>query len=175
MILLIHSLTDGAISIMIPLKINLLGYSSYWVFVIALLKSLMQTGASGYMAKMNSKYLLSVLYSMVLAMPFLWLMFPLLPSIEWMFVLAIFSGFCQGSIYALGMALISLKAQQQNSARPYTFFQATMSGGRMTGLWLVGLFLAGNLVYGGLYLIIAYSFFAWFQFYFKSRQKSVLI
>jgi hypothetical protein len=173
MVLLIHSLTDGAISILLPIKINGLGYASYWVFVVALIKSLIQTGASAMMSKLEDKNLLRVFIATIAAMPVLWILFPWIPSLEIIIGIILISGFCQGSIYALGMVLISLKAQEQNSARPYTFFQATMSGGRMTGPWLVGFFIDGIVIYGGLFLIVGYGILAEINFFWQSRLKHV--
>jgi hypothetical protein len=66
------------------------------------------------------------------------------------------AGVFQGSLYAIGMIMMTQKAQISQSARPYSYFQAAMSGGRMIGPWIIGL---GSLIslYGGMWFLFIYD------------------
>jgi MFS family permease len=157
MLLLIHSFTDGAISIILPMKVSLLGFGSYWVFLLGLIKSFIQTIISTTMSQIRPSLIFYTYFAVLITMPFLWISFIFVNQIGWVCVILFISGFCQGTIYALGVFITSIQAHSANSAMPYSLFQATMSGGRMAGPWLIGL---GTLFsfYGGLWLIIGYDF-----------------
>jgi hypothetical protein len=61
------------------------------------------------------------------------------------------------------MNLISYKARDKNSAKPFSYFQAVMSGGRMTGSLIFGLTAIVFLNFG-IFFMIVYDVFTYVQF-----------
>ena len=82
------------------------------------------------------------------------------------------SGFGQGMIYPLIMNLISYKARDKNSAKPFSYFQAVMSGGRMTGSLIFGLTAIVYLNFGIIFMIV-YEVFTYIQFTINWKYNSL--
>jgi MFS family permease len=155
-VLLVHSLTDGVLTIFLTLKIVNINQDLYWVFLITLIKLLSQMISTmvfsftkkGRIAKLLLLSIIMVLGSLVLI--------SLSDSLLSLALLLAISGFGQGMIYALIMGLISYKARDKNSAKPFSYFQVMMSGGRMMGSLIFGLSSAVFLNLG-LYILILYE------------------
>ena len=162
-ILLIHSLTDGLITIFLTLKIELLNYGLYWVFIITLIKLFFQMSGTIIFSFTKKSLIIKILLISISVIGFSWT-FILFGNNLWSIALLLsISGFAQGAIYALIMKLISYKADKQESARPFSYFQAIMSGGRMMGSIMFGLTAAISLSLG-IYILIAYTSFSFVQF-----------
>lgn len=150
-----HSLTDGGIVIIVPLKIKSLGLTSMWVFLLGLVKLLAQTGSTMKASHLMPNRILKAFFLTLPVLGIVWICFILSPDILPLFFLLILSGLMQGATYALGMILMSYKAQHQKSARPFTYFQATMGFGRFGGQILIG-FGESLLPFFGVWLLVSY-------------------
>jgi len=163
LLLLIHSLTDGVITIFLTLKIDLINQGLYWVFIITLIKLFMQMIATIVFSLTKESYLSKGLF-ISLSMVILTWFFILLSNDLWSLSLFfLISGFGQGIIYSLIMKLISYKAKIRESAKPFSYFQAMMSSGRMIGSLIFGLTTAIFLNLG-IILLIIYDIAALIQF-----------
>ena len=169
LMLLVHSMSDGAIVIILPLKVDGLGLGSHWVFILGMVKLLFQTISTTSMSHVRDRFILPVIYGVLFTMAIVWLIFVFADKI-WIFVvLQGISGFMQGTIYALGMKLISYKAQASHSNRPYTYFQASMGTGRMIGPLNIGMG-ALHSQNTGVWIMIGYSAFAASLFFGNTRK-----
>jgi MFS family permease len=170
LILLTHSLTDGAVIIALPLKIVAIGLESYWVFLLNLCKLIAQIFSTTKFSNTKSHSILPFLYITSLSLFIIWLLFSFTLSIWILLILVFLSGLAQGTTYALGMKLMSLKAEKMQSARPYSIFQATMGSGRMVGQLNIGMWsmLSQN---AGLWVLSAYDLFAFTYFLVNTKGK----
>jgi MFS family permease len=155
-ILLTHSLTDGIISIMLPLKISAIGWASYWVFLVSLCKSLMQTVASTWISQIPESRIPKALNLMIFILPVIWLLFIITSTFGIILSVLVISGIVQGGIYAIGCILMTHIAELHASSKPYTYFQAAMSGGRMSGPWIAGIGFNFTF-YFGIWALISYQ------------------
>ncbi|MHA1723229.1 MAG: MFS transporter [Promethearchaeota archaeon] len=138
MILSIHSLTDGIISIFLPLKILYVNQDLYWVSFLNLIKLISQIIATTLFSLARERYILKNLISATLILLFTWGIMLFTHSLWLVFLLFFISGINQGAIYANIIKLIAHKAKEQESAKVFGYFKTTMSGGRMMGALLFG-------------------------------------
>lgn len=167
LILLTHSLTDGVIVILLPLKTASIAVDGYWVFLLGLFKLVSQTWATTKFSSVTSK---RALIFVILAETLLivsWQFFLFSEALLVLVSLLMCSGAAQGAIYALNMNLTARKASHKKSARPFAFFQASMSGGRTMGALILG-FVASISFNVGIWLLIAYEIFALTVFILKN-------
>ena len=100
-----------------------------------------------------------------------WLLISLSNNLLSLALLLAISGFGQGMIYALIMNLISYKARDKNSAKPFSYFQVMMSGGRMMGSLIFGISSAVFLNLG-VYILILYEIGTSVQFTINWKRTS---
>ncbi|MHA1884467.1 MAG: MFS transporter [Promethearchaeota archaeon] len=162
-VLLVHSLTDGVLTIFLTLKIVNINQDLYWVFLITLIKVLSQMIATMVFSFTKKGRIAKLLLLSIIMVLGSWVLISLSDNLLSLALLLAISGFGQGMIYALIMSLISYKARDKNSAKPFSYFQVMMSGGRMMGSLIFGLtstvFL--NL---GIIILIFYEIVAFIQF-----------
>jgi MFS family permease len=175
-VLFAHSFTDGATIINIPLKTQQIGAATFWTFAFGLAKAFMMTIGTGTFSRIKDYQITRCVFIGLSGLAIVWLSFALAQTIIIIFVLMIFSGFFQGMIYAIGMRMMSFKAQQQQSARPYAIFQATMGSGRMLGQVNIGVAanFSANL---GTYILVIYDCIAigvFSSYYFKKPASESL-
>ncbi|MHA2287258.1 MAG: MFS transporter [Promethearchaeota archaeon] len=163
LVLLIHSLTDGVLTIFITLKIDSINQDLYWVFLITLFKLNSQMIATMIFSFTKKKLIAKVLLISITMVASSWLLIILSNELWSLAVLLSITGIGQGMIYALIMSLVSYKAKDKNSAKPFSYFQAIMSGGRMTGSLIFGL-TATIFLNLGIILLIIYVIFTFIQF-----------
>ncbi len=163
LVLLLHSSTDGVMVIFLTLKVDLIHQELYWVFLLTLVKLFSQMVATMIFSFTKKKQIARLLMISIAVVAFSWFLIMLSNDLWSLALLLTISGFGQGMIYPLIMNLISYKARDKNSAKPFSYFQAIMSSGRMTGSLMIGLtstvFL--NL---GVVIILVYEILTYIQF-----------
>ena len=162
-VLLIHALTDGVITIFLTIKIDTINQGLYWVFIISLIKLCTQMIATTVFSITKEKFIIKGIIVSIFICLISWALMIVSNSILTISLLFLLSGIGQGIIYVLVMKLVSYKAKKQKSARPFSFFQTMMSGGRFIGILLFGLSVTISFDIGVIILII-YNIFALIQF-----------
>ncbi len=162
-ILLIHSMTDGVISIFLPLKMDMIHQGLYWVFLINLVKLISQMFSTTLSSLTKEGLIVKNLLVSIFLILFAWLFLILSDTLSWIILLFIITGIGQGIIYTSTMKIISYKAKKQESARAFSFFQTMMSSGRMAGSLLYGLMATISLNLG-IYFLLFYDLVAGIQF-----------
>lgn len=165
--LLTHSLTDGAIVILLPLKTESLFIDDYWVFLLSMIKLLSQTWSTTHFSGITSKKI--IIYNIIAesVLILVWQSFMFSNHLILVIMLLILSGFAQGAIYALNMNLTAMKAADSKSSKPFAFFQASMSGGRTLGPLIIG-FTAAISFNVGVMILFIYEIFALLVFIYKN-------
>jgi Na+/melibiose symporter-like transporter len=162
-VLLVHSLTDGVMVIFLTLKIVLINQGFYWVFLITLITLISQMIASTVFSFTKRRKVAKLLVISIMMVLSSWFLISISNNLLPLALLLAISGFGQGMIYALIMSLISYKARDRNSAKPFSYFQVMMSSGRMMGSLIFGLRSAVFLNLG-LYILILYEILTFIQF-----------
>lgn len=171
LVLLIHSLIDGVLIIFLTLKIELINQELYWVFLITLLKLFSQMISTMTFSFSKRKHIVNFLVISIIMVSGSWSLILLSNNLLSLALLLLISGFAQGMIYALLMNLISYKARDKNSAKPFSYFQAMMSSGRMTGSLIFGL-TATVFLNLGILILILYVIFTFIQFILNWKYSS---
>ncbi len=164
LILVIHSLTDGVITIFLTIKIDNLNQGLYWVFILTLIKLCSQMIATTIFSLTKERIIIKGLILAVLTVLITWSLFIFSNDLWTISLLFLMTGIGQGAIYAFVMKLIAYKAGIQKSARPFAFFQTIMSSGRMVGALLFG-FTATISFNLGIFILIIYDLFSLIQFF----------
>ena len=174
LILATHSLTDGAHPISVPLKLTRLGISSFWVFLLTLFKGIPRGISTTLFSHLKEEKIKNYMIISITIITFSWIAFIFANKIYILIIIMIVSGTAQGCIYALGMKIMSIKASKMNSSKPFTYFQATMSGGRMLGPLIIG-FTSTISVYFGILILIVFDIVSIIQFvvYFNKTEKEI--
>jgi MFS family permease len=168
-VLLAHSLTDGALIIVLPLKINSIGQASYWVFFMGMMKLIFQTISTTSFSNLPDNKIIKGLTVTLIFLAIDWILFVINSDLFIMAILLSISGFLQGSVYALGMRFVSYKARDLKQVTPFSRFQSMMSGGRLVGPLLIG-FGSGISLEVGVWILVAYQFFAFITLIIKSKK-----
>ncbi|MBD3350617.1 MAG: MFS transporter [Candidatus Lokiarchaeota archaeon] len=166
-VLLTHSLIDGALLIILPLKV-LLG--DHWIFFLALLKLLSQTISTTSFSYLKDKITLRYTLIAIIFLLSSWFFILFTANVLFMALLLIISGFGQGIIYTLNMKIMSYKAQTLDTSRPFALFQSMMSTGRILGPIIIGVGALINVNVGVLLLVLydltillIFIYFTYFQ------------
>jgi MFS family permease len=138
-LLLTHSLFEGAILIYFPLKVEMLMYGSFWVFIIGFSKALSQTIASSIIAFFKPKSVSVSLGIGIMGIISSWLAIIWAQNVWLIILFIVFSGGFQGLVYVMCMGLMTTQSEYQKSAKPFSFFQAIMGSGRMLGQVIIGM------------------------------------
>ncbi|MHA1342296.1 MAG: MFS transporter [Promethearchaeota archaeon] len=160
MILLIHSLIDGAILIILPLKIK---EEDFWIFLLVLLKIFAQMLSTIKFSYIKHEKIILYNAISIFGVTFSWLLMLFAENLILIMLLLIISGTFQGAIYSLNMKITSLKAKQQQTSKPFSYFQSMMSSGRLLGPILIGF---GTLISTdfGLIFLLLYDIVSIFNF-----------
>ena len=154
LVLLIHSLIDGVMTIFLTIKIDLINQDLYWVFLITLIKLFAQMVATMIFSFTKKNKIAKFILISISMVAISWILIILSNDLWTLALLLSISGFAQGMIYVLMMNLISYRARDKNSAKPFSYFQAMMSSGRMTGSLYFGLTTTIFLNLGVIFLIL---------------------
>lgn len=136
MCLFSHSLTDGALVIIMPLRVP--ADLSFLAFFFMFIRNIAMTTSTTLLSRIHKTDAVKGIAIAVFSLFLVWIfMIYNTPNVV-KGILLFLSGLAQGSIYALGMTLVSEISKDMKSSKPFSIFQSTMSGGRLTGPLLIG-------------------------------------
>jgi len=141
-------------TIFLTIKIDLINQDLYWVFLITLIKLFAQMVATMIFSFTKKNKIAKFILISISMVAISWILIILSNDLWTLALLLSISGFAQGMIYVLMMNLISYRARDKNSAKPFSYFQAMMSSGRMTGSLYFGLTTTIFLNLGVIFLIL---------------------
>ncbi|GAB4320254.1 MAG: hypothetical protein Kow0069_24180 [Promethearchaeota archaeon] len=167
--LLVHSYADGASRVLVPLKVEGLGFRSWTEysavsgssasFAFSLVKAFSQTATSYLGPRLRESLAKPVLASTAAGVAACWALFGATNWTGGAYLAMGASGACQGVLYATGMKVLTSHSQRRGSTKIFAHFQFTMGLGRAVGPVVSG-FVADWSFAGAVWTVSTFGFVA---------------